>query len=59
MAVVATMTRGTVTMREEFGLLLAGIEAIRKYQLYIRILYWHVYEGMSTAAAICSVYRQD
>jgi hypothetical protein len=30
MAVVATMTRGTVMMREGSGLLLAGIEAIRK-----------------------------
>jgi hypothetical protein len=48
MAVVATMTRGTVMMRGESGLLPAGIEAIRR-KYFVKILYWHVGRAMSSA----------
>jgi len=52
MAVVATMTRGTVMMREGSGLLFAGMDAIRKSTYYIKILSWHVYPALSIEVTI-------
>jgi hypothetical protein len=44
MAVVATMTRGTVIRGEGSGLWPAGVEDMRRKE-YIKISLWHLYAG--------------
>jgi hypothetical protein len=50
-AVVATMTRGTVIRGEGSGLWLAGVEDMRRKES-IKILLWHLYAGESTRRVI-------
>jgi hypothetical protein len=58
MAVVATMTRGIVTVREGAGFGPVEVDGMRRKE-NIKILLWHLYAGPSKGnwgAGICSIY---